>query len=154
MVMELPLDHLIDILESSIPKRVLPDPEEEEYKLYLDQDDPLNFVGTLTQEELDYISLMKGRQRQQPLHALQPRPREDFVCEVCRSGDYEDENLIVICSLCNIGMHQLCIFLPRVPEHNWICEVCEAFGPPGINLPCPLCSITGGAMKRSSTSIA
>jgi bromodomain and PHD finger-containing protein 1 len=74
--------------------------------------------------------------------------KDDFPCQICFNGDYEEDNLIVICSLCNIAMHQQCVYLEKIPESNWICEVCESFGPAGSNLPCPLCSVSGGAMKK------
>ena len=43
--------------------------------------------------------------------------------------------------------------LAKVPAESWVCEICQAFGPGGINLPCPLCDIKGGAMKRTSIHI-
>ena len=31
--------------------------------------------------------------------------QEDAQCVVCNSGDYEDEDMIVFCGLCNIPVH-------------------------------------------------
>ena len=55
--------------------------------------------------------------------------------------------------MCNISLHQRCVGLAKVPAESWVCEICQAFGPGGINLPCPLCDIKGGAMKRTSIHI-
>ena len=55
--------------------------------------------------------------------------------------------------MCNISVHQKCVGLNKVPSENWICEVCQAFGPAGCNVPCPLCNIKGGALKRTSIHI-
>jgi len=78
---------------------------------------------------------------------------EDAKCQVCTDGDYTEDNLIVFCSMCNISLHQRCVGLAKVPADNWICEVCASFGPAGINVPCPLCNVKGGALKRTSIHI-
>lgn len=78
---------------------------------------------------------------------------EDAKCQICTDGDYTEDNLIVFCSMCNISLHQRCVGLTKVPADSWICEVCTAFGPSGINVPCPLCNVRGGALKRTSIHI-
>ncbi len=78
---------------------------------------------------------------------------EDAKCQVCTDGDYTEDNLIVFCSMCNISLHQRCVGLAKVPADNWVCEVCASFGPSGINVPCPLCHVKGGALKRTSIHI-
>lgn len=56
--------------------------------------------------------------------------------------------------MCNISLHQRCVGLTKVPSDNWVCEVCAAFGPAGINVPCPLCQVKGGALKKTSIHIS
>jgi bromodomain and PHD finger-containing protein 1 len=34
---------------------------------------------------------------------------------VCNDGDFADENLIVICSKCNVSVHQNCFGIQIVP---------------------------------------
>jgi hypothetical protein len=46
---------------------------------------------------------------------------EDEGCVVCRSGDYEDDNLIVYCSKCGLAVHQNCYGLDVIPENDFIC---------------------------------
>lgn len=55
--------------------------------------------------------------------------------------------------MCNISLHQRCVGLAKVPADSWICQVCAAFGPAGANVPCPLCNVKGGALKRTSIHI-
>ena len=77
---------------------------------------------------------------------------EDIKCQVCTDGDYTDDNLIVFCATCNISVHQRCVGLAKVPSESWICEVCHAFGPKGRFLRCPMCTVKGGALKRTTIS--
>jgi len=37
-------------------------------------------------------------------------PDEEIICSVCFNGDAEDNNAIVICSKCSIGVHQVSCF--------------------------------------------
>eukprot|EP00826_Nyctotherus_ovalis_P028091 TRINITY_DN2210_c0_g1_i13.p1 TRINITY_DN2210_c0_g1~~TRINITY_DN2210_c0_g1_i13.p1 ORF type:complete len:606 (-),score=158.33 TRINITY_DN2210_c0_g1_i13:282-2099(-) len=79
---------------------------------------------------------------------------DDALCQVCNDGDYEDTNLIVFCSTCNISVHQKCYGIGVIPEGDWICNVCQAFGHnQGRLLKCYLCSIRGGAMKQTTTRV-
>ena len=57
--------------------------------------------------------------------------QEDFHCIVCTSGDYEDDNLIVICEYCQNCSHQKCYgssIVQDVPESDWVCNNCTVFG--------------------------
>jgi bromodomain and PHD finger-containing protein 1 len=75
---------------------------------------------------------------------------EDMVCQICNDGDYAEDDLIVFCARCNISVHQRCYGIPKIPNDDWICEVCQNFGNEGRYLRCPLCSKRGGAMKRTT----
>ena len=74
---------------------------------------------------------------------------DDIVCFVCGDGEYEDDNLILYCSKCNMTVHQKCYGILVVPEGDWICHLCLAFDNVEIskNMECILCPKLGGAMK-------
>ena len=33
---------------------------------------------------------------------------ETMICDICRSGDCEEDDEIIFCELCNVGVHQHC----------------------------------------------
>ena len=74
---------------------------------------------------------------------------DDIVCYVCGDGEYEDDNLILYCSKCNMTVHQKCYGVLVIPEEDWICHLCRAFNDINIcnNMECILCPNLGGAMK-------
>ena len=75
---------------------------------------------------------------------------DDVVCVVCNDGDYEDDNLIVYCSICHITVHQKCYGINVIPKDDWICQACKIYGSNidiTKNLECVLCPVKGGAMK-------
>lgn len=78
-----------------------------------------------------------------------PKNEEDFVCSICGDGDYEDDDLIVICSTCEIGAHMKCYGIPVVPEADWHCHGCTytTSKEERFNLRCALCPIRGGCIK-------
>lgn len=82
-----------------------------------------------------------------------PKP-DDVVCQICNSGENDDENHIVYCSLCNITVHQNCYILPNIPEGDFVCDLCRQFGERGRLLRCPFCSCRGGAMRPTQTLAA
>ena len=77
---------------------------------------------------------------------------EEIVCQVCNSGDYQEKNLIVFCSLCNVSTHQLCYGMQKVPKEDWLCDLCVQFGPKGKYLRCWLCNCRGGVLKNSEVT--
>ena len=74
---------------------------------------------------------------------------DDVVCCVCGDGEYEDDNLIIYCSKCNMTVHQKCYGVLIIPEEDWICHLCWAFDDINHcnNMECILCPNLGGAMK-------
>ena len=74
---------------------------------------------------------------------------DDIVCYVCGDGEYEDDNLILYCSKCNMTVHQKCYGILVIPEEDWICHLCKAFNDVEVskNMECILCPKLGGAMK-------
>ncbi|OMJ89435.1 hypothetical protein SteCoe_8435 [Stentor coeruleus] len=81
-----------------------------------------------------------------------PRNEEDFVCSICGDGDYEDDDLIVICSSCEMGAHMKCYGIPVVPDTDWICHGCSSIKNKDerANIRCALCPIKGGCVKPTT----
>ena len=70
---------------------------------------------------------------------------------MCNDGDYEDNDLIVYCALCQLTVHQNCYGIINIPEDDWICNLCSVYSEKEKdNINCLLCSVQGGAMKLSS----
>ena len=67
-----------------------------------------------------------------------------IICAVCNDGESTYENLIVICSSCNLAVHCGCYNIQSIPEHDWHCDVCQASA---FGANCVLCPVRGGAMK-------
>lgn len=49
---------------------------------------------------------------------------DDIVCSVCYDGDYEDDNLIVICSTCECAYHMACYGITTLSDDDWHCDAC------------------------------
>jgi hypothetical protein len=74
---------------------------------------------------------------------------DKIVCAVCDSGESVDENLIVICSGCNIPVHSECYCIKNIPEDDWLCEPCTR----SCKLAqCFLCPVRAGALKQAGDS--
>ena len=104
--------------------------------------------------DIDYHSKILKRFREEILSKEDQQTEEeepdDIVCFVCGDGDYEDDNLIVYCSKCNIKVHQKCYGIMIIPEEDWECHLCKAFNMDNEkkeNMECILCPNKGGAMK-------
>ena len=75
---------------------------------------------------------------------------DDIVCLVCNDGDYEDNNLIVYCSICQMTVHQNCYGIVDIPKDDWNCYSCICYGIyQSKEIECILCPVRGGAMKPS-----
>lgn len=73
---------------------------------------------------------------------------EDIFCYVCNDGDFNSTNEIVYCSICCLAVHQKCFFIDKIPEDDWLCDVCLILNDKQGEVPCVLCTIKGGAMKQ------
>lgn len=71
---------------------------------------------------------------------------DHIQCLVCNDGDYEETNMIVFCSICQLTVHQSCYGIIDVPADDWICNVCKITH--NTELECILCPVKGGAMKQ------
>lgn len=79
---------------------------------------------------------------------------DDIVCLVCNDGDYEDNNLIVYCSNCQMTVHQNCYGIVNIPEEDWLCYPCQFYNDERAkDIECILCPIKGGAMKPSNLKL-
>ena len=106
----------------------------------------LNYFETKVKEETDANTTTE--KRTSSLREV-PKNEEDFVCSICGDGDYEDDDLIVICSSCEMGAHMKCYGIPQVPESDWHCHGCTytSSKEERFNLRCALCPIKGGCIK-------
>lgn len=113
------------------------------------------------QKYLIYMEKQQKNKKQEALNSYQVKTKEkdlkpqtnlikqnEIICQICTSGDYNDNNQIVFCSKCNVSVHQLCYGLYEVPENDWICELCLVYGESGKYMKCLLCTCRGGAMKE------
>lgn len=70
------------------------------------------------------------------------------MCGVCGDGDYEDDDLIVICGKCEMGAHMKCYGIPDIPVGEWVCDPCRVWDIQKREaIPCALCNVKGGALK-------
>eukprot|EP01084_Bolivina_argentea_P124449 220522_1 len=77
-----------------------------------------------------------------------------YSCVICSAFFTESTaecplNLMVYCDKCNVGVHQSCYgypLVPNVPKDEWICDVCQS---DDVEPKCILCSMSGGAMKKT-----
>ncbi|XP_047329355.1 histone-lysine N-methyltransferase ATX4-like isoform X2 [Impatiens glandulifera] len=66
-------------------------------------------------------------------------------CAVCRWVEDWEYNKIIICTRCQIAVHQECYGARHVKDFtSWVCRACET---PDIKRECCLCPVKGGAMK-------
>jgi len=73
-------------------------------------------------------------------------------CSVCLGHIGFEDNPIVYCEKCNLGVHAHCYGYPlskAIPEGDWICQRCE-FG--AEQETCALCPMKFGIMKRTTDS--
>ncbi|CDW76823.1 phd zinc finger-containing protein [Stylonychia lemnae] len=80
---------------------------------------------------------------------------EDIQCDVCLEYEYEDDDQIVMCDLCNVGVHQSCYgsdLTHGVPVGNWYCERCSVLlrnrDMKCTEIKCFLCPDIDGVLKQ------
>lgn len=84
------------------------------------------------------------------LRYLETHPKlsnaEEETCAICNSPESFEDNLIVICSQCELAVHANCYKIGSIPEGDWLCEPCKN----GVSSPvCCLCLQGKGAMYRA-----
>jgi hypothetical protein len=70
----------------------------------------------------------------------------DGCCDVCGNDESHEQDLIVICEVCEVAVHQSCYGIQVVPEGPWLCAPCSR-RVKGAR--CVLCPWPGGALKRT-----
>lgn len=72
---------------------------------------------------------------------------DEILCNICGNPDYEEKNnQMVICSGCNLALHQKCYNIKEIPKDDFFCQLCLDFQEDGKYIPCKYCSCIGGAM--------
>ncbi|KAK8791931.1 hypothetical protein WA158_005308 [Blastocystis sp. Blastoise] len=54
------------------------------------------------------------------------RDMDDILCYIC-GEDQTDDNPILICDRCSMGIHQDCAGLESIPEGEFYCEYCQVY---------------------------
>ncbi|VDO12321.1 unnamed protein product, partial [Brugia timori] len=89
----------------------------------------------------DLLSLIAS-----PIASADAEFDENVCCDICRQPDCEEDDKIIFCDGCNVGVHQSCYGLDSVPSDEWLCQKCMLLGYNALPQ-CVLCPLTGGAMK-------
>lgn len=80
---------------------------------------------------------------------------KEFGCSVCWETDTSEEDLIIICDVCQLRTHQSCYGVPFIPSGGWVCESCSLLlsNVASKNRECILCpkDASCGPLKRTST---
>lgn len=93
-----------------------------------------------------------------------------LVCAVCRDGEWDDENEIIVCEDCGAAAHLTCYGVLSVPDGAWRCHACawrrgggaaaasssssssSSSGSSGGAVTCLICQRGGGLLKPLSVS--
>jgi hypothetical protein len=83
------------------------------------------------------------------------RAKREDCCVICHQEEFEAQvNEIVYCDRCDLGFHQQCYGLPKVPEGDFFCEFCGVVKEASDRKkkePAPLCELChqrgGGLVK-------
>lgn len=71
-----------------------------------------NFEDLENDEKLDCIWINENKDE------------DKIVCDICKEKECLDDDEIVICSLCLVGVHQSCYgrdIAETVPDGDWLC---------------------------------
>eukprot|EP00873_Tetraselmis_striata_P045152 jgi/Tetstr1/465416/TSEL_010100.t1 len=77
-------------------------------------------------------------------------PGDQQACAICGDGDSYDDNKILFCDACDMGVHQLCYGVPVIPTGEWNCAACKHKKATGQEASCVICPVKGGALKPCS----
>lgn len=108
------------------------------------------FEATMTLLEIAWFSLEQRMPPRKKLKVTDEIPdSEDQKCVICDDGECDNNNVIVFCDGCDIGVHQDCYGVPFIPEGQWLCRACQASRKKLMD--CIFCPNKSGAFKRTTT---
>ncbi|KAL5630021.1 hypothetical protein BROUX41_001627 [Berkeleyomyces rouxiae] len=61
---------------------------------------------------------------EQPDEESAEEPEDDETCQICGQGDSAAPNEILFCDVCDLGYHQKCHGVPKIPDGDWLCFNC------------------------------
>ena len=150
----MPIAKMISVLAAQLPENRLPHIEESFIPV---PTDPFQLINQTHPLDMEFLEYLKQRRRKENLLEIATQAQkaqkqsaknkanpnvdptlDDAKCQICTDGDYT--------------LHQRCVGLMKVPTENWVCDLCLAFGPKGRWLRCALCTVKGGALKRTTIS--
>ncbi|OQR85001.1 Jade-1-like isoform X6, partial [Achlya hypogyna] len=84
-----------------------------------------------------------------PVLVRQPsKAAPDEDCQVCGETHSFEDDPILFCDGCNVGVHQQCYGVREVPAGAWYCAFC-ADGSRDVAPKCTLCPVQRGAFQRT-----
>ncbi|KEJ82550.1 Protein Jade-3 [Oxytricha trifallax] len=106
----------------------------------------------LNYRERDASLLQVLKQRYFQLYESRNDKEETQVCDICRDNQSEEDNALVFCELCNVGVHQQCYMrdlYPNIPHQDWFCMRCISLihlNQQSEDISCYLCNKFSGVL--------
>lgn len=108
------------------------------------------FEVTMTLLEIAWFSLEQRMPARKKSKFTDEIPdSEDQKCVICDDGECDNNNAIVFCDGCDIGVHQDCYGVPFIPEGQWLCRACEVSRTKMVD--CAFCPNKSGVFKKTNT---
>lgn len=108
------------------------------------------FEAAMTLLEIAWFSLEQRMPARKKSKITDEIPdSEDQKCVICDDGECDNNNAIVFCDGCDIGVHQDCYGVPFIPEGQWLCRACQASRKKKMT--CAFCPNKSGAFKKTNT---
>jgi len=94
--------------------------------------------------------LMQARRSNTSIAWLEAQADMDD-CHVCGGADSLENNRIIYCDQCNVGVHQTCYGVDIIPDGYWFCAHCKAQRTQNtvIKRQCLACPLQVGALKQT-----
>jgi hypothetical protein len=93
--------------------------------------------------------LLGGDAGLEKLLVLRPVEDSSSLCHYCSLGDSGDQlNRLIVCSSCNVAVHQRCYGVQDDESGSWLCFFCKQKNISNVRpRPCLICPKAGGALK-------
>lgn len=144
------------------PTSVKPAPVVLEIEDFDDLEEEVQFIPQSAAQAATPAKKQKAAQktperRESPLQkrsfeSTQRLATQSDCCSVCTEVESYEDDPIVYCDGCDLGVHQFCYGIASLPSGNWFCDSCVVMkgGAQGNTSPsCDLCPLRGGALKRT-----